>query len=1654
MAVVSAIAAAASVVSGAVSTFAATAVGSAVLQVAVGTGLNLVARAIAGKPKTPGEQQHRVTGRVQSGLVPRSIALGQCAANASLVWHTEYSRAEGNHYNGYVQVIALADAPVQGLRRVAINDEWVTLDTVPHADGRGVAVLDYRRDGEDYAWVRFYDGTQTTANPYLVNVVAPNSPREWESTRVGVGVAYLIVTARADPEFFPGFPSVRAELDGMALYDPSRDDTAGGDGDQRWNNPATWGGDGDYFPAVQVYNLLRGIRHGGQWLYGLQEAGIMPAAHWISMIQRCRTEIEHKDGMVPRWRTGGSVPVSAPAVDTINGILTSCAGRIAVDGNTFRAWIGGADSSPVAALHSDAVITDEPQRLTPIQRLGDRINGATGSYPSPAALWEYADLAPEYRTDLEAADGGRRLLASVTLDFCPHREQGQRVLKGAVKEAQKARRVALRVPSPYRDVAVGEVVTYTSERDGFDAKRFRLEGRYEHATGDLDWDMTEVDPSDYAWDSDTDFTDTTDGRTGRVDPIPQVVSDFAAIPWVIHDDHGPARPGIRLSWDQFVRDVSAVAYQVRLESTGELLPSGQATAGETSVATDALTFNGEPLTFNGEPLVFSVFSNVSAGFGIIAEGLTSNTLYEVRAWYIPTTARPVEKTEWMPVYSGNVKIREIDLEQQIREKIDEAFDTAKTVELQVIAADAKGSQALAELDALAGETLADLEDAIAALGGLDAAAIADARSTALRAMQTGWGVDPTLSIWDTGVPVHWTVTGFSGNAAQVAGFYGGGASIVAPAETGVTMRASSDVAEQLEAADPEAEWVVIHALVEMTSGDPAGVRFRAEWKADGASVWTRGIMRGEADALGSLADHGVTARPGVLQGIEVLVQRPAIGVDAEAVSVILTHPAEVLTPATYTVHLAGIRAASEAEIAAGQAAGDLAASVEALTLEIEGVADALALAQTTLTARIDNTDANLALNYLTSATTTAAIAAAETRLNTSIGATNAALQSNYYTKAQTDSALAGSEDLIRAEFEVADAQIANQVVAIASEIEALAGQSITFAATYNPDNLIRNAGWADGARPQGEKPNLWTSWGSTMSVVASGIGGVAQASAAAPYLMRIAQSPAEITARSAQIPAQEGDEFCVEFAHAMVGSGSSAGLVAEVRFRNAAGASLGNGGRRARVVSTATTWAVETQDAIMAPAGTAAAEGVLYREGAGIGDALVHSVRMWRVDPTVSARVDIAQAAAANAEQSVATLSQTVSASFGDVNSALASVTQTAQATAEKASSAVVLRAVAGAGGAGLRAVAWDDEDGAGGVLYLDGDAIIATGTLSAPLISVQELGANLVPDNQLQSPNAWSGSDGFELIRQTTRSDAASVGEIRFSGTEGTGWQQFTGLPFPTRPGRRHSCAAQTTMLSGTGTTMQVDCQIRWEDRDGDLIGSETFGSYTGNGGGLVDLDGEVIAPAGVAMGRFRWRVNANATDGAVRFFAPEVVRQYAGSTLITPNGITAREAFFEDLAALNIEVVRADIVDAAIGTLQIGGNAVTAGADAYAAGQREIAGGTTETVQSLVFSCDSGWRRLITCQVTPVFAASASSSFVIELRRRIGAGAWETLRSVGPAPYNSFAGTTLPIVFTVPDSALSAGSYRYELRIQTATGGDAVTVKDRSLIASIYKR
>jgi hypothetical protein len=620
---------------------------AAVLSVGASLGLNYLTQSLSGQDNK--QQGFSIQGKLQSGgTVPRSFIAGYYATGGSLVYHNFWGE-NGETPNAYLtQVIALSDLPSGALREVWVNGELCTLNTGAQHAEFGYPVSQYYKDDQNYLWVKYYDGTQTAADPYLVSRVS-STDRPYGTDRVGYGISYVIVTSLLNDKLFSsGVPELKFALDGTRFYDPTRDSSVGGSGPQRYANPATWGGDGDHLPAVQAYNLLRGMFYGGRWFYGLQKmtAARLPTVNWLVQIDKCRAGIIGKDGLEPTYRAGGQINVNVQIASTLEALLASCQGKVAEIGGSFKIHVG-APGTPTFSWTDDDLLSTDEQIYRPFFALSDSTNGVVATYPDPAQGWNVATAPAYQRTDQVEIDGGIELWANPALDFVPYPEQVQRLQKSAVEEAQRARTHVVTFPPAFWMIEPFDIGQWTSARNGYTNKSFRVDKVVDRANLDVPAAVTEVDPADYSW-SPEEYIPPGIGGTRLPRPAPQGLLDFSVAAGVDIDETGlQRRPTIDLSFDNSLPGIAGIAFAVRRAATLVVVYRGQADYG------------------------------LSEGTVRITQGILPLTDYEVQAQYIPTAPRDVIPSDWIPVTTVDVRLSLVDFEAAVKHQVTKAIEEFK-----------------------------------------------------------------------------------------------------------------------------------------------------------------------------------------------------------------------------------------------------------------------------------------------------------------------------------------------------------------------------------------------------------------------------------------------------------------------------------------------------------------------------------------------------------------------------------------------------------------------------------------------------------------------------------------------------------------------------------------------------------------------------------------------------------------------------------------------------------------------------------------------------------------------------------------------------------------------------------------------------------------
>ncbi|MCU0826662.1 MAG: phage tail protein [Tabrizicola sp.] len=562
-------------------------------------------QALAPKPKTPGI---RTEVAQNGGINPCSFVLMSYATAGKRNNPPMSHGTAGKTPNAYLtEVIELGFIPGQALSGVIINGERVTLGGA-HPD-YGPTVNSGIYTG--HAWVKYYNGSQTVADPMLLAKYGSYPERPWSADMVGTGLCYAIVTFLFNREKYNAFPTVLFEVVGIPLYDPRKDTTVGGSGAHRWANKATW--EPTTNPVVAIYNILRGIEtpEGFVWGGGIP-AEDLPLASWFAAMNACDVLVDNGAGGTERqYRAGFEVSVDDEPADIIAELLKACSGQIAEVGGIWKIRVGGPGLSVLSITDGD-ILTTEARDLTPFPGFTSSFNGVTASYPEPGMLWEPKEAPPLYNATWEAEDQGQRLVADLAFPTVPYGAQVRRLMEAMIREERRFLRHGHTLPPDAAILEPLDAIAWTSSANGYSAKVFEVGEVVDQVfTVQQTIALRERDPADYVSSAPT---PPAFASRAVVQPPPQLLEGFAVTGVSITDAaSAPRRPGLELTWEPDLPDVRAVMYETRLTATGVVVSSG---------STD----------------------NVAAGKLVVSDGLVASTAYQTRTK--PVCDRPTDWTAW------------------------------------------------------------------------------------------------------------------------------------------------------------------------------------------------------------------------------------------------------------------------------------------------------------------------------------------------------------------------------------------------------------------------------------------------------------------------------------------------------------------------------------------------------------------------------------------------------------------------------------------------------------------------------------------------------------------------------------------------------------------------------------------------------------------------------------------------------------------------------------------------------------------------------------------------------------------------------------------------------------------------------------------------
>lgn len=581
------------------------AVGTALISAGISLALGFAARALGPKPKgfSTGNVGHRLSLRIDPNA-EREFAFGMAATAGTLVYHHVY----GPNGNDFLQMVfALADHECESLEKVYVDGKPVTL--VPEQDG-SYTVSEY--PGTMQLW--FHSGAwDQAANTELV----ANSGGRWTSDDRGRGVCYVVARLKFNEKHYPrGDPKFLFVIKGAKLYDWRKDDTAGGVGNHRWDDPSTWEWTDN--PAVILYNYRRGIRIAGQRVVGMNTpASSLPLADWTAAANACDELVPLKaGGTEKRYRAGGVISSAATHRDNIQDLLATMAAREVDSGGVIK-LLPGASQVPVATVTDGDLMALDAVEIAPKRPRNELVNAIFGSFHDPAQAYDAVALPPRISSIDEAEDGGVRLEEHYALDFVPSGTQGQRVLEIIRRRARRQMTVKARFRSRLSVLEAGDWISWTSERYGWVGKTFEV------ASAQVDTDLTvtvllrETDSLVYTWNPAVDELEP--GAAEAPPAAPSLVNQVTGLqlaPVTVTGSGGAQRPGLQLTWTP-IDDSTVDRIIIEYRAVGD--------AGALQVTVE----------------------DPSTGAHTWVNGVQGNLVYEARALPVCLPEREVEWSSWV-----------------------------------------------------------------------------------------------------------------------------------------------------------------------------------------------------------------------------------------------------------------------------------------------------------------------------------------------------------------------------------------------------------------------------------------------------------------------------------------------------------------------------------------------------------------------------------------------------------------------------------------------------------------------------------------------------------------------------------------------------------------------------------------------------------------------------------------------------------------------------------------------------------------------------------------------------------------------------------------------------------------------------------------------
>ena len=463
-----------------------TSTSSLALIYAVGfTATTLVVSAItrALMPRPPSMQEGLLT-NVRQPAAPWDIIYGETRKGGTIT-HIESTGDENKYLH---MIVTLAGHEVAELGDIYVNDGVVTLDENHYVTSEPWV----KGSTTDYIYVRKFTGASNqniyntlsgiTDGPTFLNEAGTNTASNFK----GQGVACLYVRLKYDREVFAsGIPNITCVVKGKKVYDPRTGVTAYSD------NAAL---------CIRDYLVSE---------YGLNTPeSTIDDTYFSTAATDCDTN--SGSGADNKFRIGGVVSTDKNLRTNLQDMVGSCVGSLYYSAGKFK-LIAGAYSPPVKSLGLDDLRSEISLNTKSSRR--DNFNSVQGTFvwsgvddgSGTAGDWTQTDYPPITSEPFLAEDNGYENPLQLDLPLTNQSATAQRIAKQTLFRAREQMQLSAEFGMNAFDLEVGDTVTLTVDRYGFDSKEFEVVSWGFSASqdaGDLrvTLGLKETSAAAYAWD--------------------------------------------------------------------------------------------------------------------------------------------------------------------------------------------------------------------------------------------------------------------------------------------------------------------------------------------------------------------------------------------------------------------------------------------------------------------------------------------------------------------------------------------------------------------------------------------------------------------------------------------------------------------------------------------------------------------------------------------------------------------------------------------------------------------------------------------------------------------------------------------------------------------------------------------------------------------------------------------------------------------------------------------------------------------------------------------------------------------------------------------------------------------------------------------------